>query len=342
MDSTTICNLALSRIGDQQIMSLDDGTVESRICKLVYNPTVSELLRLRDWRWAMGLASLARNATNPAFDWAYSYALPTDFGRVVAFNNFDNLAAVIAYEIQGNNILTDETTAQLAYIKNTGDPNLFDAVFTECLVLRIASKLAKPLGGSMETTKQLNEEFQQYLQGAEIISGKDFTQRRLTAPVTGFSSVSISNMALTRLGKATISSLSENSSEARLCSLLYQPTVSEILRLRDWSWAKSYVSLTAAANPTISKWSRAYNLPSDFGRMIALNKLDDFTSEYPYEIVGNQLLTNETSASIQYVKNTVSESSFDGVFVDLLVCRLAIKLVIPMGADANLLKVLNE
>jgi hypothetical protein len=75
--------------------------------------------------------------------------------------------------------------------------------------------------------------------------------------------------------------------------------------------------------------------------MIALNKLDDFTSEYPYEIVGNQLLTNETSASIQYVKNTVSESSFDGVFIDLLVCRLAMKLVMPTGADANLLKVLD-
>jgi len=321
-------------------MSLDDGTLESRICKLVYNPTVSELLRLRNWRWAMGLASLARNATNPNFDWAYSYALPTDFGRVVAFNNFDNLAAVIAYEIQGKSILTDETTAQLAYIKNTGDPNLFDAVFTECLVLRIASKLAKPLGGSMEITKQLNEEFQQYLQGAEVISEKDFTQRRLIAPVSGFSSVSISNMALARLGKATISSLSENSAEARLCTLFYQPTVSELLRLRDWQWAKGQATLSSTTNPSFN-WSYAYTLPADYGRMVDFNKFDDYSSKPPFEIQGGLLLTNENTANITYIKETVSEALFDGVFADLLSVRLASKLVMPLGADPKLIELFS-
>jgi hypothetical protein len=346
MDSTTICNLALSRIGDQQIMSLDDPSMEARMCKLVYSPTVSELLRLRDWRWAMGLASLSQNAVDPDFDWAYSYALPNDFGRVVAFNNFDNLSAVIAYEIHGKNILTDEATAQLAYIKDSGDPNLFDAVFTECLVLRIASKLAKPLGGSMDITKQLNEEFQQYVQLSEVVSQKDFTQRRLVTTPTGFlgawTSASICNMALARLGKATITSLTENSSEARLCNLFYKPTVSELLRLRDWSWAKAYASLDALLGPLpVSRWDRAYTLPGDFGRMISLNKQDDFASEYPYEINGNLLFTNETSASIQYVQNEVTESYFDGVFVDLLVCRLASKLVMSTGADIGILKVLD-
>jgi hypothetical protein len=173
MDSTTICNLALSKIGNQMIMSLDDPSIEARFCKLHYAPTLASLLRMHEWNWAVGMTQLAAMATPPEFDWDYSYQLPSDFARIQTLNSFKSNEPNCDFEIIGDKLMTDESTAYITYIKDVVDPNLFDPIFVEVLSLAIGAKLAKPLGGSMDIQQRLEGDFKQMLGEARRIDAVD-------------------------------------------------------------------------------------------------------------------------------------------------------------------------
>lgn len=178
MDSTTVCNLALGKIGDQSITSLDDPTPEARFCKLYYDQTAAELFRVHDWNWATGLATLSQLATDPAFAWDNAFQLPADFGRILTLNAFGEGQAHQLFEIVGDQLLTDEGCAQITYIKNVVDPSLFDPLFVEVLALKIGAKLAKPLGGSMDIQARLLQEFKVALAEARRIDAQDGYPRR--------------------------------------------------------------------------------------------------------------------------------------------------------------------
>ncbi len=147
-DETTICNLALGRIGDERIMSMDEASQSAIYCKLFYSHTRDEVLRSHPWNFAMTRVSLTAIADAPAFGWDLQYQLPNDFLRLVQFNGWETWEPLDLYEIEGDRLLTDETTAQLKYIAKVTDSSQFDPIFTEALSLKLASKLSRPLTGT--------------------------------------------------------------------------------------------------------------------------------------------------------------------------------------------------
>jgi hypothetical protein len=178
MDSTTIANLALAKIGDQSILSLDDPSPEARFAKLFYGPTRDELLRLHQWNWATSMSRLSQVATPPEFSWKFAFALPSDFGRMITFNSYEASEPAALYQIHGKHLLTDEGTASIMYVRKMVDESLFDPLFIECLVLKLAAKLARPLAGSMDIEKQMNAYFEKTLSEARRIDGADGLPKR--------------------------------------------------------------------------------------------------------------------------------------------------------------------
>lgn len=95
LDSTSICNMALSAIGARsRIADIEEQSAEAAECNLHYAQTLNELLRLFPWNWARREEALAvlkaRRGTpensdgtlpEPPRPWAYSYARPTDCVR---------------------------------------------------------------------------------------------------------------------------------------------------------------------------------------------------------------------------------------------------------------------
>lgn len=85
------------------------------------------------------------------------------------------------------------------------------------------------------------------------------------------SQVSICNRALSAIGnRSTISSLTERSTEARACALIFDDTVDEVLSMAYWNFARKvgFLSLTKSApgTPTnqtavSSTWTPAYPAP---------------------------------------------------------------------------------
>jgi len=181
MDAITISNLALVKIGSQVIISFNDGTTPSRLCSLLYPVTVKEVIRLNDWSWAKGTATLTQTATAPALDWAYSYALPTDFSRIMEVNDFGGSSPHSPFEIMGEYLYSDDSTQSISYIKTVTDPNLFDDLAVSVITTRLAQQLARPLGGNDALEQRLGGEFRQLLGEAKRIDATSSYPRRKPA-----------------------------------------------------------------------------------------------------------------------------------------------------------------
>lgn len=177
MDTVTICNLALLKTGNQAIIALTDNSAAASYCRLLYTPTVNEVMRAADWSFAKAIATLNQLATPPSFDWNYAYQLPSDFSRIVGFNNFDEDDPDVAFEIMGNQLLTDQGTADICYIKNITDANAFDAITVELIALRLGQKLCQPLGRSTQLEQVLANEFNITLKEARRIDATSLGYR---------------------------------------------------------------------------------------------------------------------------------------------------------------------
>lgn len=100
----------------------------------------------------------------PAFEWTYQYLLPTDFLRLrsVYENDMTDHPAT-RFEIEGRRLLTHYETVSLKYIKKITDPKLFEELFRQVLILRLALTLCYPLAGTdaVRMRQELREELLQ-------------------------------------------------------------------------------------------------------------------------------------------------------------------------------------
>ena len=182
MDSTTICNLALSKIGDQSIVSMSDASIEARFCNLYYPVVLQEVLMLNTWDFAIKQALLSKVSAPPLFDWAYAFLLPNDFGRMNSLYDYSTTGAggpEIPYQIMGATLLTDISSAAISYISTTVDPLLFTPTFVQGLALKLAVELCKPLAGSLDLKNNLLSEFNRTMGEAGKIDANDSRPRKI-------------------------------------------------------------------------------------------------------------------------------------------------------------------
>ena len=161
MDTITVCNAALARLGEARILDLADDNAAGRACSLNFPLARDELLRSHRWNFATERADLVQLSAAPTFGFTYAYQLPTDSLRVLTVNGVSASGDPdSAWEIEGNTLLHDEATVELIYIKRVTDLNLLDSLAIEALIVLLASKLAPAIqGGSTSKAMELKEEF---------------------------------------------------------------------------------------------------------------------------------------------------------------------------------------
>lgn len=146
VSETSICNMALTRIGHDFISSLTESTKAGRLCNLHYEPTRDALLRSHPWNFAVRRALLAQIADTPSFEYAYAYALPNDFLRIVRTEG-EAYGDDVDYRIEGklgstNRVMvTNEGTVRIEYIARITDPTAFDDAFVDVLAQRLAAEM---------------------------------------------------------------------------------------------------------------------------------------------------------------------------------------------------------
>lgn len=144
-----IANLALRRLGAERIASLTEDSENARAVNDCHDTVRDYVLRLHPWNCAMERASLAANATAPAFGYAVQYTLPTDpwclrVWRIGSGSGaLARLDSSLEYKVEGRKILTDVAAPlKILFIKRITDPELFDAALTVCIAAHIAAEIA--------------------------------------------------------------------------------------------------------------------------------------------------------------------------------------------------------
>lgn len=161
---TSICNQSLARFGAKRINDFDDASdtkPEALYCRLFFEQTTKALLKDHYWPFAKARVQLARDTTDPPFQYLYAYLLPSDFLRLIVFyNGSDHVTGKTeySYELEGKRLLTDEEAVYLRYIRWLPDAGSWDALFTECFVLVLAKKLVLPLAQDTKIKADLDRD----------------------------------------------------------------------------------------------------------------------------------------------------------------------------------------
>jgi|TARA_R110000803_G_scaffold34612_3_gene75464 ubiquitin len=136
--------------------------------------------------------------------------------------------------------------------------------------------------------------------------------------------VSICNLALQRVGAKTISALSEDSTAGRACNRVYTQARDSELRAHPWAFARERVQVAAdSVNPAFGA-ARRYALPSDNLRILPTNGRDGTDTQDDFEIFGKFIHTDHSSPiRLNYIKRITDENTFDALFVELLIARIA-------------------
>jgi len=116
------------------------------------------------------------SAVTPNHSWTYQYYLPSDFIRLTGIYEDDGSDLPCdRWERQGDRILTDYSTLNITYVKKVTDPTLFEDLFTEVLILRLAHKLINPLAGmaSQRFKDELREELRTAEARARVIASQE-------------------------------------------------------------------------------------------------------------------------------------------------------------------------
>lgn len=149
------------------------------------------------------------------------------------------------------------------------------------------------------------------------------------------SAVEIANFALTRVGDARIISFDDATEVARVISTVWDPSVDAELRSRTWNFSVVRTSIPALLEAPSWGFTLQYQLPSDCLRVIQVDEffhgpsLSNYrnSSEAAFKIEGRKILTNlPAPLKIRYVSRVTDSSQWDGAFVSVFACRIAIEI----------------
>lgn len=169
-----ICNLALLRLGSLPIESLDEDSKRAITLKNCFDLVRDIVLRGHPWNFATKRAVLARLTEAPLFGYSYAYQLPIDQLRVLGIvDGAGKLDPTLVYEIEGDRLLTNQTSASIKYIQRVSDIGIFDAQFCSALASRLAAEVAYQLTGAAAMKKQMMDEYRYELMEARSIDAQE-------------------------------------------------------------------------------------------------------------------------------------------------------------------------
>lgn len=141
-----VCNAALAMVGADLIVSIDDLTVEAKLCRALYNVNRDSALRAHPWNFATVEHDLDLMSGAPVLpEYVKRYGpLPLDVLRVLYINHLGR-----EFRVMGREIHTNEGEA-LARCIYRADEGLWDANFIHYFAARLSIDLAMPLVQSAE------------------------------------------------------------------------------------------------------------------------------------------------------------------------------------------------
>lgn len=180
MNDTELCNIALAEVGDTyNISDIDELTPQAAVCKRFFNSTRDALIRSHPWSFARKFATLSQLAETPLLGWDYAFQLPSDYLRLIRFNDQEIQEVEGEYEIESAKVLlTDDATADIVYVRSVVDANLFDALFVEAFALKLAVRISTKLSKDQGLQESLMQRFRMAMGEAKRVDANESRPRK--------------------------------------------------------------------------------------------------------------------------------------------------------------------
>jgi len=171
-----LANEALLLLGANTITSFSDNDPNAVLVNRFYEGEKDALLRSHRWNCAVTTANLASLVDTPIIDWEFKFNLPTDpyCLRVLDVRTVTG-DIKLDFEIQGRELLTEESTVDITYIKRISDASQFDSLLYQALVFRMAWKLSFPITRSSGVMQQMAQLYDAVVRDARTIDSQEGT-----------------------------------------------------------------------------------------------------------------------------------------------------------------------
>lgn len=147
--------------------------------------------------------------------------------------------------------------------------------------------------------------------------------------------IQVANRALTKLGSARITSLSDDVKAARSISSCFDDLRDDELRAHRWQFSMKRTTLAALADAPEFGYQYQYAVPSDFLRIDMVDDrfpaavMDNYIDEEYLEwtLEGNVILTDIGSPlKLRYIAQVIDPSAWDSNFREALASRIAMEI----------------
>jgi hypothetical protein len=152
--------------------------------------------------------------------------------------------------------------------------------------------------------------------------------------------VDICNSALNLLGASTISALTDDSKNARLCNQRYEPVRNRVFRSHAWNCLHKRVQLAANSTAPVVEYTYAYALPSDCLRVLKIHTgtTDSIASSIDYKLEGRNIVTDEGTVYLIYIALITDPNEFDVYLQESISHQLAADICYGITSNATLAK----
>jgi hypothetical protein len=171
-DERDIYNAAIIAVGEDALTEDSDGSTKAEVlCVNRYPKIRDSILRAHPWNCAMARSTLILNTT-PTPDWGFDnqYDLPGDPDdyclRVIRMSEDGAI-----YKVEGRLLLTDESPAEISYIKRVTNVELFDNLLFEAISAYLASILAFPVTKSRSLMTDMYSIYKDKIKEARRVDG---------------------------------------------------------------------------------------------------------------------------------------------------------------------------
>jgi len=150
--------------------------------------------------------------------------------------------------------------------------------------------------------------------------------------------VDMCNSALNLLGASTISALTDDSKNARLCNQRYEPVRNRVFRSHAWNCLHKRVQLAQNSTAPVVEYSNAYALPSDCLRVLKVHNgtTDSIASSIDYKLEGRNIVTDEGTIFLIYIALDTDPNNYDTYLQESISHQLAADLAYAITNNATL------
>ena len=149
--------------------------------------------------------------------------------------------------------------------------------------------------------------------------------------------VQICNSALNQLGASSITALTDDSKNARLCNERYTTIRDAVFRAHPWNCLIKRVQLAQDSDTPAWGFDYQYTLPADCLRILGIK---DYNSDYKIE--GRKLLISESEVYLIYLAQITDVNELDVLLRETISAHLAQDIAYAITANMQVANLMAE